>query len=190
MAKFIALDVESGGTDPKTTSLLTASFMVLDDKYFMLDELNLLLKPNDGIYRAKMSAMEVNRIDLTEHDKKAMTYSEGGAKLRDFLYKHSGGGQDKLIPLGKNVNFDIGYINEQLLNSNTWNQFVSYRFYDLTSIIMFAKRIGLLNPNAPEGLQKLAAHLDLQFDTRAHDARSDVMMTIDIIKGFEEAAKY
>lgn len=190
VTKFIALDVESGGIDRRTTSLLTACFIVTDSNYKTLDELNLTIKPNDGVYKVVASAMEVNGIDLIEHDKKAITYSEAGNRLRVFLSNNSSPDKDKrLVPLGKNVTFDIEFINEHLLSKGVWNNFVSYKFYDLTTAILFAKRTRALSQSAPESLSALADHLGIRFTTRAHEARSDTIMTIEIMRRLEDMAR-
>ena len=87
MNKYLVLDCETGGFEG--TSLLTFHFDVLDKDFNTLDSLSLFLRPKDHIYKVTAEALTVNHIDLIEHEKKAITYQEGGTLLFDFLQKNS-----------------------------------------------------------------------------------------------------
>lgn len=85
--KYLVMDCETGGFEG--TSLLSFYFGVLDEDFNVLDELDLLLRPKDHIYHINPEALEVNKINLIEHDKKAIPYNEGGTLLFNFLQQHS-----------------------------------------------------------------------------------------------------
>lgn len=181
-AVFLPFDTETGGLTEES-SLLTAHFAVCDKYFNVIDELDLLIKPNNGDYVVNAEALEVNHIDLKQHDKLAITYSEAGAKLRDFLWKHSKNGKIKLQPVGKNVNFDINKVNSTILGSKTWNQFVSYRQYEITTVVTLLKRKGILPLNAPESLQGIAEFLGIKANW--HTAKGDNMAGIEVIRRLE-----
>jgi DNA polymerase III alpha subunit (gram-positive type) len=181
---YIPFDTETGGVVEEST-LLTVHFAICDSKFNIIDELDLAVKPNgrEAQYNITARALEINHIDLIEHDKVAKTFSEAGQELRNFLWKYSNNGKIKLIPVGKNVGFDIKKVNDQLLGASTWNQFVSYRTYDITSMIIMVKRKGLLPEDAPESLEELGKYFGIDFV--AHTAKGDNYAGIEVVKRLE-----
>lgn len=181
-AIFLPFDTETGGIGPDV-SLLTAHFAVCDSQWNIIDELDLAMKPADGIYKVTAESITINKIDLVHHDKIAITYSEAGARLRDFLQRYSQNGKVKLQPMGKNIGFDVGKVTDNVLGPKTFNQFVSYRHYDLTPLITFLKRTSRLSQDAPESLEGLAKYFG--FNAEWHTARGDNLVGIKVIKKLE-----
>jgi DNA polymerase III alpha subunit (gram-positive type) len=174
-------DLESGGV-LKGCSPLTAFFAVCDDKMNIVDTLSLKVKPNDGVYSVTAEAMGINNINLIEHDKIAITYSEAGQKLRNFLVKNSDNGKVKLIPMGKNVNGDIKWVNEFILGDKTWNMYVSYRIWEVTTMALLAQRLKLIPDNISISLGSLVEYFNLQVDCPSglHNEEYDVYATIAV----------
>jgi hypothetical protein len=177
-AIFLPFDTETGGIGPDV-SLLTAHFAVCDEDWNIIDELDLSMKPADGIYKTTAQALAINKIDLT-----AMTYSEAGAKLREFLMVHSKNGAIKLQPMGKNVGFDVEKVTDNILGKKTFNQYVSYRNYDITPIITYLKRTGRLDRFAPESLERLAEYFGIKAEW--HTARGDNLAGIKVMQRLED----
>lgn len=179
MNKFLAFDNETGGIDPET-SLLTVYFAVLDENLNQLDELELYLKANNGgPYIVEAGGLEVNKINIVDHDKKAITYSEGGQLLVKMLRKHVTG-KDKLTPLGHNVHFDIGGVNRHLLGAKTWHQFVSYKIQDTQQIASFLQRRGDLPKDMSVSLGSLMNYFGINPPGNAHESKYDTLGTIDV----------
>lgn len=184
---FLALDCESGGIGPEI-SLLTAHFAVCDAQWNIIDELALNLKPKEvdetgsTVYRVTAAALEINKINLIEHNKIAVTKAEAGQKLREFLWKYRLQ-KGWLMPMGKNVGGDIDWVNEHILGNGEWRKYVSHRTYDITSLITYVKRIGKLAPDAPESLEGLAKYIG--FDFVPHTADGDNRAGIAVIKYLE-----
>lgn len=181
-ALYLPFDTEHGGFDPSVT-ILSVHFAVCDKDLNVLDELSLLTKPENGLYVVQAGALAVNKIDLVKHDLVATKYNEAGGKIREFLWKHSDNGKTKLVPIGKNVGGDVKIVTENLLSEKTWNQYVSYRHYDITGIVLYLKRKGKLPEDAPESLEKLANYFDIKFE--AHTARGDNLAGIEVVKRLE-----
>jgi oligoribonuclease (3'-5' exoribonuclease) len=187
IAKNLVFDCESGGIG-EDISLLTAHFAVTDEDWNIIDELSLFLKPKEvdetgcAIYKVTAGGLGVNKINIVEHDKTAITKSEAGQKLREFLWKYKPK-EDWLAPMGKNIDGDIRWVNNHILGAPEWRKYVSYRTYDITTVIRYLKRKGKLAADAPEGLEKLANFLGLQFD--AHTASGDVHASIFVMKYLE-----
>jgi hypothetical protein len=187
-AIFLPFDTETGGIGPKVC-ILTAHFAVCNSNWDIIDELDLSMKPNEtdsngeAIYTVAAKALEINNINLIEHEKTAITYSAAGGKLRDWLWKHSDNGKVKLQPMGKNVAFDVEKVTDNVLGKKTWNQYVSYRCYDITPLITYLKRTGRLALDAPESLEGLARYIN--FDFTAHTAKGDNYAGIAVMKWLE-----
>jgi DNA polymerase III alpha subunit (gram-positive type) len=178
--RYLAFDCESGGVTTDM-SLLTVYFQVLDDKFNVLDELALAVKPNDGKYLVNAEAMQVNKINLIDHDRVAITYSKAGQELRNFLLKNSLLRKSKLIPIGKNVDFDISFVTTHLLGKNTWNEFVSYRVLEVTTIALVEQMKGTLPPGSIS-LSALVEHFNIKVDGKLHEADYDTKATVAVMR--------
>lgn len=173
------MDVETGGFEG--TSLLSAYFGVLDSHFRFEEELSLFLRPKNHIYHVTAEALGVNKINLIEHEKTAITYEEGATRLYNFIQLHSTNGQDKLNPLGHNVFFDINRINNDLLSRNSWLQFVSYRLSDTGVIGNFLKAQGKFPIELSTSLSGYCQYFGID-TSQAHTAKGDCVMTVELYK--------
>jgi len=180
--KFLAFDVEAGGVDIEH-SLLSAYFVVIDeDLKTVHGELDLLVKPDNGNYVVTAQALEVNKIQLIEHDKVAITESKAGMLLYNFLKLHAPDGKVKLTPLGHNIAFDVEFIKKHLLNKS-FNQFVSYRMLDTSCIIQFMKLRGSVPRDLAGSLSEIATYFGISTVTNVpHTAKGDTWMVIEILR--------
>lgn len=173
------MDLESGGI-PEGCSVLSAFFQVLDQDMKPIDSLSLKVKPNDPIYHVTAEALEINGIDLIEHEKIAIPYSKAGGLLRDFLIKNSVSGQIKLIPMGKNVNGDIKWINESLLGAKTWNIYVSYRIWEVTTLALACQRMGKMTYDMSISLGSLVKYFKIDIPGNLHEEEYDTLATVAV----------
>lgn len=181
---FIALDTETGGLDPEKHSLLSLAVIITDKDYNILGELNLKLKPNDDIFHCTGKALAINKIDLSEHYLKAVSYEQGSILLLNFLKEWQTSHWitakgEKLIPVGKNVSFDLSQIFGKLISKADWEQFVSYRALDVSAVFLFMQQLGKLE-NLNGSLESLANHYSIK--GKFHDALDDIKMTLQILK--------
>lgn len=186
--KLLAFDTETGGLDPKDASLLTAYFAVLNSKFEIVDSLYLKVKPNDDLFKANPQALQVNKINLDLHKSEAIPYTDAAIELSKFLAKHSNS-RDKLTPVAHNIEFDLGFINEHLLDKRAWETYVSYRKLDTAQISNFLKLTGTLPVNQKNALGDLAKSMGIKFDGAAHSADADTKVMIEVLKGFVERVK-
>lgn len=180
---YIALDVETGGIG-HDKSLLTAYLGVYKregEEFVLIGELDLKVRPNDGIYACTAEALDINKINLIEHDKIAITYGKAGELLRNFLVLHSNNGAIKLIPIGQNVQFDIQFLGAKILNINTIYKYLSYRVLDTGAIAQFLREIGLIPLTVEGGLDKLAEYFAIKPDGNLHNAKTDTLLTIAVL---------
>jgi hypothetical protein len=183
-AVYLPFDCESGGIG-EDISLLTVHFAVCDKDFNVIDELDIALKPTEvdetgsAIYKVTASALAINNINLVEHDKVAVVRAAAGQKLREFLWKYKPE-KNWLIPAGKNIGGDVAWVNEHILGMKEWQKYVSYRHYDITTLVIFLKNTGRLPADAPDSLSKLAEYFGMS--AKWHTARDDNMAGIEVIK--------
>jgi len=207
---YIALDNEMGGVT-LDYSLLTTYLVVLDENLNKVDELELALKPNDGIYRVCGRAMEVNKIDLKEHDKVAIYYKEAGSLLYQFLNKNAStsriplvpgvGKINRLTPIGHGIYGDIAFLTHYLMKEETWETFVSYRKLDTQAVAQFLKACGKIPDTVSGSLESLAKHFEIITEgangnvsyvglydciVSLHNAKVDTMLTVEVFKKMKE----
>lgn len=183
MRLYLPMDNETGGLLDEV-SLLSTYLEVVDEQFNVIDSLELFVKPNDGVYKVEAGGLEVNKINLIEHDKTAITYSDAGQKLFQFLKKNSQDGRIKLIPVGKNVQFDVFGLQRHLLGKKTMDKFVSYRLLDITAIAMGLQIKGKLPPDISLSLFSLAQYFNVydKVTGNAHEAKYDTKVTMLVFK--------
>jgi DNA polymerase III alpha subunit (gram-positive type) len=178
---YIAIDNETGGLGADKVSLLSSYFAILDKDLNLVADLDLFVKPNDGIYKVEARALDINKIDLIGHDTNALTFSQAGQVLVNFLKQHSNNGAIKLIPIGHNVAFDLAFIHAQLVGRSTFEQYTSHRKIDTGAIAQFLKLAGILPDNNLGGLDALAAYYGV-FQAAKHTGKGDVETTVEILR--------
>jgi DNA polymerase-3 subunit epsilon len=190
MNKYIALDCETGGLGTDT-SLLTVYFAVLDENLDVVDELDLKLRPKDGIYHVQSGGLAVNKINLIEHTKESITYDEGGTVLYNFLNKNNPNGKDKLVPIGCNTAFDIKFVENFLVSRGSWEKFVSYRVQDIAVITRFlrtARKLPDTKMLAGSSVTRWCEYFKIPFNN-AHNAKADTLATVAIYKKLLDIVK-
>lgn len=179
----MALDCETGGLNPKTADLLTLYVAFLDEEFKILDELDFKLKPDNGkLPIAEIGALKVNGINIQEHlaNPETITYSEAKVKLVTLIKKHlkKTGRYSNIRPLGHNVTFDIDWVQEHILDRDSWDSMIHYGKIDTKTIVDFLKDCSWF----PKDIGNLGSVVDfLQIPKRnAHNAKEDTLMTIGV----------
>jgi len=186
MNRYIVLDVETGGIgDDK--SLLTACFIYCEyknDGFEILDGLDLKIKPNDDVYRITAESLSINNIDLKKHNKIAITEKQAGTKLYDRLSNwYLMNNKEKLIPIGHNVAFDIRKVTTSLVNVGTWEQFISHRVLDTSTIVQFLRLQGKFPNNVSGSLVGLTDYFNCKPLTgNPHEADYDCLATLNVLE--------
>lgn len=178
---YIALDTETGGLGSKV-ALLEVYCEIYDEKFKKLGEIEAKLRPDDNMYVVTAEALNINGIDLVEHQKSAITYKAFGEQLYGWLREWSNNGQNKLIPIGQNVKFDIIKITDNVINPRTWNQFVSYRVLDTATISQFLRVVGVIPPDVKGSLDSLRKFFKIRARGKMHSARTDTKVTVKVLQ--------
>jgi len=188
---YLWFDTETGGTNPKVHSLLTAYFAVCDKDLRVIDELSLQLRPSDlKKLNLQPQAMEINKINIQEHlaDPNTLTYEQARPKLKTFLVKNKIKGKRKsFTPCGHNVAFDKEMVWEQLMPQDEFEEEVHYRTIDTSMICNFMKDVGVF-PETLGNLMSLVEYFNIA-QKEAHNAKGDVLMNIDVYKSMKSMMK-
>ncbi len=182
---YLAFDVETTGLETHC-NVLTAFFIILDSNYNQIDSLDLKIKyPYYTIYT---KALEINKIDILEHEKDInCVYKELAIlKLNAFLEKNKNKNNIKLKIMGHNVQFDL----KMLLNNDIFTNELIDKYIDLSKHIdtlVFAKELKskkLIPQNQSLSLSKICYYYDLnnEFDNNFHNAEYDIKLTILLYK--------
>lgn len=186
MNKYISLDCETGGIG-LDKSLLTVGLVLYNENLEEVDYVHYYVKPNDGVYLVTGKALEINQINLETHDKRAFTYRECGTSLYKLLNTWSDNGYSKLIPIGKQISGDLAQIWDKLITRSTWENFVSYRVIEVSSVMLFLQQIKLL-PEFKGSLSDCANHYKIPTEG-LHDALADARMTAKVYRAMLEDTK-
>jgi DNA polymerase III epsilon subunit-like protein len=181
---YISFDTETGNLDPKKGDVLTAYFVVMDENFKILDELDLKLKPDGGrLPLASAEALNINKIDIKQHlqDPETVTYTDAKEKLVKMLKRFCTGKNSRLRPIGQNIDFDIKFVQEYLLPFEEYDKLLHYGKLDTKMITDFMKDAGWLPPDLGN-LGSLCKHFDVNLGDKAHNAKHDTLATVEVYK--------
>lgn len=173
---YVALDTETGGTRPvEDFSLLEVGAVVFNRDGVVLDELELAVQPEGGIYRVTPGAMNVNHIDLVEHATRAVPAGQAAQLLTAFVAPFN-----KPVLVGWNVAFDREYVATHLLGEAMMMKLFNYRTMDLHA----AMNVAALADRMPytKGLEQTARFFGLLGDDerQEHRALGDTHLTVQV----------
>lgn len=184
--RFLAFDTETTGLDKNKCNILTAHFIILDKNLNIIDSLDLKIKHQ--IYTVYAKALEINKINIVEHNnnKDSLYINDASRKLKQFLLKNKG--KNRYIPLGHNIQFDIDFVKStNLIDDAFYSEHVSFNAMDTITIGLFLKSCGLLPESQSLALTSICKYLNIESDTAfAHNAEYDIKMTISLFKKFKE----
>lgn len=177
---YVVIDVETTGTDPKKHQILSVAMLALDSTLKPLGFGSWKIKHDNYVVDPK--ALEINRINLVKHHNNPKSLNVSTAKSHMIAFFNTpvhrpAGQQQKMIAIGHNLGFDVGFITEFL---PTWWNFVHYRKLDTQVIAMERILTGRLPADCGSGLGDLTAHFNLEY--KAHTAPGDVYATYKVLK--------
>ena len=177
---YLFIDTETGGLDP-SYSLLTVAAAVTDKNFDVLGTICFGIKPET--YIVSPGAIAVNKIDLVQHSKASLSPAKANADFAEFLAAHFSTltANQKLIPAGHNVAFDLNFVWDQLISEQDWKQYCTYPVLDTAVLARFFASAGVIP--AFYNLVSLRQLFNIETGV-AHNAMSDVLATIELAKKF------
>jgi hypothetical protein len=159
----------------------------LDENLCVVDELDLAVKPDDDNYVVTARALEINKINLVEHDKVALPYKAAKPLLYQFLEKNYQG--EKLIPTGHGIAFDVRRVYAHLISQGSWENFCSYRVLDTGNAAQFLRTAGLFPKDVSGSLGSLVSHFGIKSKGEFHNARVDTLQTVSVLQALLNLVK-
>lgn len=176
---YCFIDTETTGLN-SNSQVLTACFIILNNNFLEIDRLELSIKYNE--YNVSLKALEVNKIDLIEHDKFSISIGASCIKLKNFLRKNWD--NQRYTIAGHNIiNFDIGMItgNGKLLTKDEYNEYFNFTPLDTFLIADFFRISGKINHKVGLSLKKLCEYFSINCETSLlHNSTFDTLMTIEL----------
>lgn len=173
--RLLFIDTETGGLDPQKHSLLSVG-LVLWDNGIIIDSKEILI--NDGVLSATDEALAINRINLDEHKKIAISPKDAIEQIKQFAQKCKIG-DDKITIAGHNVQFDVGFLKQLFYNNEErFHTIFSHRIIDTSSILNYLYLAGKLKQKAVSS-DSAFEYFGIEVDGR-HTALGDAVATAEL----------
>ena len=168
---FILIDIETTGFDEKKHQILEVGILVIKDLK-VIDQFEVKIKHREYTITAK--AMEVNNINIVEHEKEALFEKEAAERMLEFLNKHKGEDEGYIV-IGQNVAFDIKFLEEMFLRTykiKEYRQVISYRNLDIMQLAMIKNIEGKISLEKQD-LDSILKELNIEVPEKRHRALID-----------------
>ena len=169
------IDTETGGLDEKINPVLTLGFAITDDEYNIIYKNELKVKNKHNL-KCEDGALNVNRINLINHDKVAKDPAEVALLFNRTIKKHFRGTP---TIAGHNINFDLKFIKEMYIREGL--EFKSSRYLDTLQLFRFFENWGLIKPESSK-MDSLIKYFKIKSLGKKHSALVDVINNIKIVK--------
>lgn len=172
----LVIDTETTGLSPLTNQVLSIGLLHIEsnsNSLKILNEKHILIKHDE--YNISQKAMQVNKINLKEHEKQAYSTKETCKLINDFI-KQKNLSSTKI--LGHNVSFDISFLNNLFENEH-----IKYPFFhqkeDTRYLWDNLKKRKIINPLLNSKLSTIANHFNIDC-SKAHCAIDDCKITAKV----------
>lgn len=185
---YLCIDTETGGLTPDY-SLLTLAAVVADADFNPIrggtsaDTLSMAIRHPK--YVVSPEALTVNKIDLIHHSATGLKIEQAQQRFEDFVRQAKELCGTKLIPLGHNLQFDLGFVWAQLLPKEQWSQYCDYHFLDTMVSARFFKASGVIQGGCRLDDLREFFHIDTG---PAHTALADTKATLAVARALKTIA--
>lgn len=179
--KIAYIDSETTGLDSLQNDILTLSIIIEIDGQIK-DKLNLEMQPFN--YQSITDeALKINGMSI-EQIKKFPPPHEAHRKIVTLFSKYVDryNKNDKLIPAGYNVGFDVDFLFKlfQKCGDPYCGAYLDYHKLDVASLVLFFKIQGFFPDLEGYKLVDVCKYLNIEFD--AHKAEDDILATRKIYR--------
>ena len=174
-APFLFFDTETGGVDPERHSLLSIG-MVVGRGREVIAQTEIFIRHDPYVVTA--GGLEVNRIDLVSHHKRAMEPMAAWEAMRTFLVPHFPP-EEKIILVGHNISFDRAFLDAFLKSvEQDPGSRISHRSIDTHAIAAMLKDAGRIPSSVALNSSGLFDHFQINVPSAdRHTALGDALGT-------------
>lgn len=175
--KVLILDCETGGLNPKIHGLCSVSISLEDGR----NEKTWFIKPQLE-KRYDKEALEINKLSLEFLKEKGITVQTFIKELLQYIEKNFKS-KSKIILLGHNIPFDIGFLCEAFEESYlNYNDYFSHHYIDTKQIALTFQKFNLIPKFV--GLKLITLYIYFfgrdEIVENAHNSLNDIRMTCKI----------
>jgi DNA polymerase III epsilon subunit-like protein len=192
--QMCAIDIETTGLDPSWHEIIQIAIVPLDSNIRPRKDIlpfYIQIKP-ESPERADREAMNVNRMDFAHLAQVGHDPEKAKDLLRDWTeklklpYSKYGAQRKRIIPLGQNYSFDMGFI-KKWLGIPMYEEFFSHMFRDTMTVAAYLNDRAACHaedvPFAKQNLRFLAKRLNVTYEEgRAHDALQDCLVAAEVYR--------
>lgn len=174
--KTLVIDTETTGLSPRFNKTLTVGMLLIDvEKNFLdiIDSKHIFIKHEN--YNANPFALRINKINLEEHHKIALTPSVACKKINSFVEKNN---LCETPLLGHNIRFDKGFLAALFEEANSENKF-NEESIDTMQIWKHLKSKNLAPWHLRNSLGTLAEFFKVDY-SKSHNALEDCNITAQV----------
>lgn len=180
--QLAAIDVETGGFDPRKDALLEVGIRALnEDLTYNIDIAPFHVRIHKGSLNVSPKALEVNGLDPNE----GIHRLEAADLFHAWMSNH---GIEKLVPVGQNYPFDKGFL-EEWIGGKTYRNNFHYHFEDTMATARGINRAAVCGYGKPlfpgTRLEDLAKFFKIDY-TKGHTALGDCDITVQVYKQLVE----
>lgn len=182
---YLFFDTETGGLTPDY-SLLTLSAIVTDKNFDIIRihdmDPGVYMQLKHANYVTHPRAMEVNKIDLRDHDADGFSVDEARDIFLAFVKEAiATTGERKLIPAGHNVPFDMRFVQAYLLPLAEWENYFTHPALDTCAVARFLTAADVIKGGCSLGALRKTFNIETG---RGHNAENDNLATVKLAKQF------
>lgn len=189
LGKYLVMDFETGGTDPKEHSALTLAMGCLH-KGKLIDSVDMFIAENkadpiNGVQPDMVvteMALEINKLDAEWIYENGLSPKQAFVQIENFLNKNfrAPSFNNLITIVGHNVKFDLRYLERLLrlarVRSDWYDQRFTKHYIDtLTYVVLLKEALGLDIPSLKLG--GCLEHFGIEVEGEAHSALVDVNST-------------
>jgi len=174
--KRLVIDIETTGLSPQINKTLTVGLLLIDvEKDFLdiLDSNHVFIKHEN--YNPTKEAMEINKINLEEHELHAIPPKKACNQINNFIEKNI---LHKTPLIGHNIQFDRSFLNSLFYQGETLHKF-HQEYEDTMWMWRNLQRKNIVPWNLRSNLQTIADFFKIDY-TKAHDAIADCNITAQV----------
>ncbi len=180
---FVLIDTETTGFNKEKHQLLEIGMLVVKDLK-VVDELEIKIKHKEYVITA--GAMAANKIDIVLHETQAIETKKACDEMVAFLRKYVeviDGKPQGLIPIGQNIEFDLGFLEELFLKSykiKDYREVISYRKLDIMQLALIKNIEGKIDLEKQD-LDTLLNTLGIEIPENRHRAITDCYLELEVL---------
>jgi DNA polymerase-3 subunit epsilon len=177
--KYLVIDTETGGLDPKKNALLEIGVRLYDEDGKMLQAFHRKIMwdslDNTTISVGALAVNQCNPLDGDNGSKVAFDFARWVGNMSS---------PKDVVLLGHNLQFDCDFISEFLERYGYvgWMEPFRHRKIDTQHIALFAQEVGLLPPHVRLSLNTLHRHFFGEDIQKHHTALADVEATFSVYR--------